>query len=60
MPSTHRADALPNSYTLYILHSENMVRKLRCLLNSGEITDTLKARLQTLLAETEHELRSLP
>lgn len=47
------ADALRNSYTLYILHLESAVLKLQSLLNSTEITDTARARLQTVLAEIQ-------
>ena len=57
---TYFADALRNSYTLYILHLETAVLKLHSLLNSNEITDTARARLQTVLAETQAELGNLP
>lgn len=57
--STYRAEALRTSCTLYILHLESVIHKLQRLLNSGEISDTTKARIQTVLAETQAELRSL-
>lgn len=58
--NTLRAEDLRSSYTLYILHLESTVLKLRSLLNSTEITGTVRTRLQTVLAETQAELRSLP
>jgi len=45
---------------LHILELESSVLKLQSWLNSNEVTDTARARLQTLLAETQAELRSLP
>lgn len=58
--STLCAEALRSSYTLHILHLESTVLKLQSLLNSSEVTDTVRARLQTVLAETEAELKGLP
>ena len=54
------AAALRSSHTLHILKLESTVLKLRSLLNSPEITGTLRVRLQTVLSETQAELRSLP
>jgi hypothetical protein len=58
--STLGAEALRSSYTLHILKLESTVLKLHSLLNSTEITDTLRTRLQMLLSETQAELGSLP
>jgi hypothetical protein len=43
---------------LYILHLKTVILKLQRFLNSGEISDTTKARLEKALAETETESRS--
>jgi hypothetical protein len=58
--STYCADAVRNSYTLYILDLGSAVLKFQSLLCSTEITDTARARLQTVIEQTQAELRDLP
>ncbi len=57
--SIHTAEAL-RACSVYILQLEDMLVKLQSLLNSSEITDSARARLQTVLAETQDELKGLP